>query len=411
MALTSCGALVALALIAGAFYWWGGPRERHAAQQVLDEACGGLLPSAEMRAVLGDGPYRTGRGRIDVEVRGEDADSGDANGGDARQVTCTVSSRNERNAGHPTHDASVQVTVESVSRRLKSGGDGWRATTSADHYEAQYPRVSTELPPAGLGQGWQGMFSAGEVFGGSSGGESASTAVLLSCTGSGGAGGLLVTVDTKEEDATLDDPRLRTAFARVATATAEKASEKWGCDAKLGEPLRTVPLPVGADEHVKPADASGTCAGLPGRGSRITQAWEDAGPGGGPVEVCVLGGGGTGTPAGAAERRLTLVAYYGPYAETERLRQQDRYGRYSEKPVPGEAPAGRLPGGGQWASAVCRAGGPALYTVRTGDSGDAEDGERLTKEPAADLTYERAALRKFAARSARSHACPPPKLP
>lgn len=403
--LSSCGALVVLALVAGAYYWWGGPRERRAAQQVLDEACGGLLASAETRAVLGDGPYRTGRGRIDVEMRHGNGGGG-PDGDGRRQVTCSVSGDNEYHAGHPTHEASVEVTVESVSRRLKSGG-GWRATTSADQYDTQYPRVSTELPPAALGHGWQGMFSTGEGFDSRSAGESASTAVLLSCTGSSGPGGLLVTVDAKEEDATLDDPRRRVAFARVATATAAKASEKWGCDAKLGEPLRTVPLPVNADEDVRPADASGTCADLPRRGGRITRAWEDAGPGGGPVEVCVLGGGRPGAPAGP-EDGFTLVAYYGPYAETERLRQQDRYGRYSEKPVPGEAPAGRLPGGGQWAGAACPAGGPALYTVRPRD---ARDDGRSAEESPADLAYEGAALRKFAARSAHAHGCAPPKLP
>ncbi|WPO70581.1 hypothetical protein [Streptomyces sp. KN37] len=407
--LTSCGVLVALALIAGGYYWWGGPHERRVAQRVLDDACEGVLPSDEMRAVLGEGPLRSGRGRTGLR----EAYDGE------RQVTCAVSRKTEHHAGHPTRDASVEVSVQSVPERRGSPSAEGRAAELPRRYGMLYPEVPAELPPAALGGGWRGLFTTGEGFTNLAGRDSATTTVLLDCAREGG--GLLVTVGVSEEDVTLDDPRRRAAYARIATATAAKASRTWGCDAPLGKPPRTVALPVNADEDVPLADASGTCRGVPGRGARVSRAWEGRPSGAGPVEVCVLAGGRTGTPAGAPggeARRYRLVAYYGPYAEAERLRQQERHGRYSEEPVPGDdAPAGRLPGGGHWASAACHDGsGPALFTVRPSDATDGEayetDGERRAPKPsAADLAYERAALKHFAGRSAKEHGCPAPKLP
>lgn len=421
--LSSCGALVALALIAGGYYWWGGPHERRVAQRVLDEACRGVLPSDEIRAVLGEGPFESGPGRSGASDTDQAEESGK---GGIRQVSCAVERDEEHGAGHPTHEASVAVTVRSVPERKA-------ADTAADHrderprgYEPLPPLLTDGLPPAALGHGWRGVFSTDEGFmHQSSGGDaSATTSVLLDCPRD--RGGLLVTVDVREEDVTLDDPRRRTAYARVATATAAKAARKWGCDATLGKPLRTVALPVNTDEYVPLADASGTCRGLPARGSRVSRAWEGA-RSGGPVEVCVLGGGGTGTPAagGSADsagfadsadeaRRYQLVAYYGPYAQDARVEHQVRHGRYSEDPVPGDAPAGRLVGGGRWTSAACRdGGGPALFTVRPSDATDGNEydkrGRRLEpKMSAADLAYERAALKEFARRSAATHGCGAP---
>ncbi|MFE0176585.1 hypothetical protein ACFWZ2_30140 [Streptomyces sp. NPDC059002] len=418
-ALTSCGVLVVLALIAGGYYWWGGPHERRVAQQVLDEACRGVLPSAELRAVLGDGPFESGPGKANLRDAGR-ADEGDR--GEIRQVSCAVRRDTEHHAGHPTHDASVDVTVQSVPERKGNDLGGDRAAERPRGYGPLYPFVSDELPPAALGRGWRGVFTTGEGFDHLVDDDAATTSVLLDCARD--RGGLLVTVDVKEEDVTLDDPRRRTAYARIATATAAEASRQWGCDdAPLGKPLRTVALPVNADEDVPLADATGSCRGLPARGSRVSRVWEGA-RSGGPVEVCVLGGGPTGTPtadaavsAGSPEgaRRHHLVAYYGPYARNQRLDHQEH--NYSEEPGPGDAPAGRLAGGGHWASAACRdGGGPALFTVRPsdatdGDEYDAHGKRREAKESAADLAYERAALREFARRSAKEHGCAAPKLP
>ncbi|MFH8612254.1 hypothetical protein ACH4D5_32700 [Streptomyces sp. NPDC018029] len=432
--LSSCGALVALALAAGGFYWWGGPHERRVAQRVLDEACEGVLPSREMRDVLGDGPFETGPGRVDVRSAHRASDSaGDGEKDVRRTVTCSVSGDGTSVAGGAGGEAEVEVTVQSVPQRR---GDGTAAEAGADRDAGRgygegplYPEPETELPPVGLGGGWRGLFSTGESFTSDSDGDNWGTAVtLLDCAGD--RGGLLVTVAAQDEDVTLDDPRRRTAVARIATATAAKASAKWGCDAEVGKPPRTVALPVNAEESVPLADASGTCRGVPGRGGRLSRAWESASSGA-PVEVCVVAGEGpdlpgtrtetgtgTGTGTGAADevRRYHLVAFYGPYAEAERLAHQERHGEYTEKPVPGEAPAGRLAGGGHWATAACRDGsGPALFTVRDEEAwhGDRSGtyGKDRAKPSTADLAYERAALAEFARHSARAHGCEAPALP
>ncbi|MFK4070749.1 hypothetical protein [Streptomyces sp. NPDC029674] len=423
--LSSCGALVALALVAGGYYWWGGPHERRAAQRVLDEACDGVLPSREMRDVLGDGPFGTGPGRIDVWPADRDSDSGGGDGsdradrgdgGDVRGVTCSVSGDGAQVAGGNGNEAEVEVTVQRVPERRgdDTAADGAAYRDAARGYSAGplYPRPSTELPPAGLGGGWRGLFTTGESFSGDSTDSGATAATLLDCARDRGT--LLVTVTAEDEDVTLDDPRRRTAIARIATATAAKASAKWGCDAELGKPPRTVALPVNADDSVPLADASGTCRGVPDRGGRLPRAWESASSGA-PGEVCVVAGERPDLPdTGRTDpvRRYHLVASYGPYAEYDRL----HHGRYNDRPGLGGSPAGRLPGGGHWASAVCRDGsGPALFTVRDGTawredrSGGA--GGRRSKPSAADLAYERAALAKFARHSARTHGCEAPRLP
>ncbi|WAL98594.1 hypothetical protein [Streptomyces sp. Je 1-369] len=412
--LSSCGALVALALIAGGYYWWGGPREHRAAQQVLDEACDGVLPSREVRDVLGDGPFEKGPGRVDVLLAAEDSDRARDEG---RTVTCTVTGDGVPVAGDNTNEAEVQVTVQSVPRRRDADFGVDRASVREGGRDRRYPRPAAELPPAGLGGGWRGLFTTAESEGDTdrSDRHGATVVTLLECARD--RGGLLVTVDAKDEDVTLDDPRRRAAFARVATGTAAKASGKWGCDARLGEPPRTVALPVNADESVRLADASGTCRGVPGRGGQLSRAWESASSGS-PVEVCVVAGERPELPGPRSSDeapRYHLVASYGPYADSERLDYERRHGEYSEKPGPGDAAAGRLVGGGRWASAVCRDGsGPALFTVR--DEGAWREDRSPTydkhraKPSAADLAYERTALEEFARRSARAHGCEAPKL-
>ncbi|NDZ84190.1 hypothetical protein G3I23_01185, partial [Streptomyces sp. SID10115] len=258
--LSSCGALVALALLAGGFYWWGGPREHRMAQRVLDEACDGVLPSREMRDVLGDGPFEKGPGRVDI-LLSEDEEGSDRAGDEGRTVTCSVTGDGVPVAGGGTNEAEVQVTVQSVPQRR--GGDFAvdRASVRGRGTNPLYPRPAAELPPVGLGGGWRGLFTTGESATDTdlSVGSGATVVTLLDCARD--RGGLLVTVDAKDEDITLDDPRRRAAFARIATGTAVKASGKWGCDAAPGKPLRTVALPVNADESVPLADASGTCEG------------------------------------------------------------------------------------------------------------------------------------------------------
>ncbi|MGW6023617.1 hypothetical protein [Streptomyces sp. NPDC055099] len=416
---TAAGAVLALALVAGGYFWFGGGYDRWVVQRLVSGACDGVLPAAEVRDVLGDGPFKDEtRDRVDGEL-------GDA----SLRVDCTIT----RDAGgRSARDGSVTVNVRAVPERAAKddGGPearGWRRDAFSGEYDGAYPDVRSALPPVAVGSGWNGVFTASGSSGssGSSGGDvsadvSATTAVLLDCAR--GRGGLLVTVDTEGEGATVDDPRQRTAFARIATATAANASDRWNCDADLGKPPRTVPLPVDTDESVPLADAAASCRGVPGRGSEVAHAWE-GGRRGTPVEVCVLGPGTVtrdGLPVARSSEdvggRYRLTAHYGPYAQDERYRYQDRYDYLGRNRIPGVRPSGRLPDGGYWVSAACEKGGErALFTVEPPGSGDAsyEQGGKAGKgekggPTSDDRAYQRAALKAFAQGSAKAHGCGTP---
>ncbi|MGW0905612.1 hypothetical protein [Streptomyces sp. NPDC002853] len=406
---TAAGAALALALVAGGYFWFGGGYDRWVAQRLVGGACGGVLPAAEVRDVLGEGPFKDEtRDRVDGEL-------GDA----SLRVDCTITRDAE---GWSARDGSVTVNVRAVPERPAKDEEGpvargQRRDVFNGEYDGRYPDVRSTLPPVAIGSGWNGAFTTSGSSGssGSSGGEvSATTAVLLDCAR--GRGGLLVSVDVKGEDAAVDDPGQRTAFARIATATAANASAHWNCDADLGKPPRTVPLPVDTDEAVPLADAAASCRGVPGRGSEAARAWE-GGRRGTPVEVCVLGPSTVtrgGLPVAASSEdvggRHRLSAYYGPYAQDERHRYQDHYDYLGRSRLPGGSPSGRLPGGGYWVSAACEKGGVrALFTIEPPGSGDASYGEDEKGNPTpADRAYQRTALKAFAQGSARAHACETP---
>ncbi|GGV45479.1 hypothetical protein GCM10010277_36400 [Streptomyces longisporoflavus] len=402
----AAGALLALALVAGGYFWFGGGYDRWVAQRLVSGACEGVLPASEVRDVLGEGPYKD-----------ETQDRAEGGLGDGSlRVRCTIVRDAEHHTGRSTRDGSVTVNVRAVPERVAKDDNGREARERrrediTGDYEGAYPDVSTDLPPVALGPGWNGAFTAGES---SVDGATATTAVLLDCAR--GRGGLLVTVDAKDETGTADDPRRRTAFARIATATAANASGHWGCDADTGKPPRTVAQPVNGDEDVAPADATGSCEGVPGRGSEVARAWEGA-RGGTPVEVCVLG------PASVTEDGLPvarsssdvgglyrLSAFYGPFAQDERYGYQDRYDYMEQDRVPGGAPSGRLPDGGYWVSAVCEKGGErALFTMEPpGSRTPSYQQDKKDKPTPADRTYQRTALKAFAKASAKTHACGTP---
>lgn len=407
---TAAGAVLALALVAGGYFWFGGGYDRWVAQRLVGGACDGVLPAAEVRDVLGEGPFKDEtRDRVEGEL-------GDA----SLRVDCTITRDAE---GRSARDGSVTVNVRAVPERPAKDDEGpearrWRRDTFSGEYDGVYPDVHSALPPVAVGSGWNGTFTAsGSSGGGVSSDVSATTAVLLDCPR--GRGGLLVTVDTEGEDATVDDPGQRAAYARIATATAANASAHWNCDADLGKPPRTVPLPVDTDEAVPLADAAASCRGVPGRGSEVARAWE-GGRRGTPVEVCVLGPGTVtrgGLPVAVSSEdvdgRYRLTASYGPYAQDERYRYQDHYDFLGRNAIPGVQPSGRLPDGGYWVSAACEKGGErALFTVEPPGSGDAsyeQDEKDERGEPApADRAYQRAALTAFAQGSAKAHGCGTP---
>ncbi|MEU6004194.1 hypothetical protein ABZ837_41105 [Streptomyces sp. NPDC047197] len=399
---TAGGAVLALALVAGGYFWFGGGYDRWVAQRLVGGACAGVLPATEVRDVLGEGPFKDEtRDRADGEL--SDA---------SLRVECTIARDDEDSSAR---EGSVSVSVRAVPERVAKDDDGPDARQRRDEafagqYSGVYPDVYPTLPPVAVGAGWNGLFTTGE----SGGDASATTAVLLDCAR--GRGGLLVTVDTKDEDVSLDAPRQRTAFARIATATAANASGHWGCDADLGKAPRTVPLPVDTDESVPLAEAAASCRGVPGRGSGTALAWEGARRGT-PVEVCVLGPGSVsrnGLPvAGSSDDvggRYRLSASYGPYAQDERYRFQDRFSYLAPGRVPGASPSGRFPDGGYWVSAACEKGGErALFTVEPpGSDSPSYEQDGKAEPTSADRAYQRAALKAFAEGSAKAHGCGKP---
>ncbi|MGW7073209.1 hypothetical protein ACWGII_37330 [Streptomyces sp. NPDC054855] len=412
---TAAGAVLALALVAGGYFWFGGGYDRWVAQRLVGGACDGVLPAAEVRDVLGDGPFKD-----------ETRDRGHGELGDASlRVDCTITRDAE---GRSARDGSVTVSVRAVPERPAKDDEGpetrgWRRDAFSGEWDGVYPDVRSALPPVAVGSGWNGVFTASGSSGstgssGSSGADaSATAAVLLDCAR--GRGGLLVTVDAEREDTSVDDPGQRTAFARIATATAANASAHWNCDADLGKPPRTVPLPVDTDESVPLRDAAASCRGVPGRGSEAARAWE-GGRRGTPVEVCVLGPATVtraGLPVAASSEdvggRHRLTAYYGPYAQDERYRYQDHYDYLGRSRIPGAQPSGRLPDGGYWVSAACEEGGErALFTVEPPGSGDGfygqDEKDEKDETTPADRAYQRAALKAFAQGSARAHGCGTP---
>ncbi|MCX4670857.1 hypothetical protein OG453_29885 [Streptomyces sp. NBC_01381] len=397
----AAGAVLALALLAGGWFWFGGGYDRWVAQRQIDEACDGVLPGAEVRDVLGDGPFEDD---TDGRSEGELADA-------SLRVECSLALEVE--------EGSVTVNVHAVPERRVKDDDSFAARQQrredfTGRYDGVYPEAGTVLPPATLGHGWNSVFSAGSD---DDGDASATTAVLLDCAR--GRGGLLVTVGVEDEGTTVEDAARRTAFARIATATAANASDHWGCDAELGERPRTVPLPVDEEENVPLADATASCEGVPARGSALSWAWEGARRGT-PLEVCVLGAGPVDTEGRPAPRtssdisgRYRLSAYYGPYAQDERYGYQERHDYLEPDRMLGVAPAGPLVFGGYWASAECEKGGErALFTIEPPGSGSPSYGsDKRDKPSAADRAYQRAALKAFAEKSAETHGCKAPVQP
>ncbi|MFJ3972901.1 hypothetical protein ACIPYR_32775 [Streptomyces parvus] len=364
----------ALVVLAGGVFWFGGGYDRWSTDRALTSACDGVLPADGIRAALGERRLKSVADRSEGGL--DDPTT-------SLRVTCGISREPGENTGKDVGEGSVTVTVSGVPTL---GLDDRR-------YERLYPELRTaSLPPAPLGQGWTGVFATSD----SGTDTEATTTVLLDCAP--GRGDLLVTVavdmGTNRGDTPIDNPERRTAFARIATETAANASRRYGCDAELGEPLETTPLPVNEDEYVTPADAEGTCAGIAARGKTVVRAWESE-RGTAPYETCVLGD-------ARGDTTYLATAHYGPYAEGALHDHVERAGD------PGPAETGQRSGvlrnGSYWTMADCPAdAAPAFYTLSA-----PRDEEKGTK---ADRAYTLATLKTFAERSARTHGCAAPAEP
>ncbi|WP_065489470.1 hypothetical protein [Streptomyces sp. PTY087I2] len=364
----------ALVVLAGGAFWFGGGYDRWSSDRALTSACDGVLPADGIRAALGEHRLKSFDDRSEGGL--DDPTT-------SLRVTCGISRKHAENTGKDVGKGSVTVTVNGVPTLDQEDR----------RYESLYPGIRlASLPPAPLGQGWSGVFATAD----SPTDAKATTAVLLDCAP--GRGDLLVTVTVEVDknlgDMPLDNPERRTAFARVATDTAANASRRYGCDAELGEPLKTAPLPVNEDEYVAPADAEGTCAGIAARGKTVARAWESE-RGTAPYETCVLGN-------SRGDTIHVVTAHYGPYAEGAFHDYVERAG----EPDPTESGqrSGVLRNGGYWTMADCPGGAePAFFSL----TAPRDDGTRTE----ADRTYALATLKAFAERSARTHGCAAPTAP
>ncbi|MEV6397233.1 hypothetical protein AB0M39_21080 [Streptomyces sp. NPDC051907] len=364
-------AACALLLLAAGAFWISGGYDRWSTERLLKDACDGVLPVDEVRAVLGDRNLEEGR-------MGDHSEGALNDEKTSLRVECTISRQVERNAGKPARDASVTVTVSGVP-----------TVNPRDRHPEVYPSLRSELPPSPLGEGWNGAFAASD---GGDGDAESTAAVLLACAR--GRSDLLVTAAVEAEDSTLDDPEIRADFARIATVTAANASRHFGCDADLGRPLTTAPLSVNKDEHLPLAEAKGTCAGVPGHGQSTARAWESR-RGAAPLEECALGD-------DQGQLTYVLKASFGPYAEGERYQNLER-GHLDRARA--DARSGELRPG-RWTSAACAGGDePAFFSVVPYGT------DRDKKTSAADDAYERSALKSFAERSAKAHGCSTPAAP
>ncbi|MFE2184472.1 hypothetical protein [Streptomyces sp. NPDC059455] len=382
---------VALAALTGAFVWFVGSEDR-----ALEGACDGVLPVGEVRSVLGDDT------ELDVTNRTEGS-FGKKAGSAAKGAKSGESAKSAKSANSDESGAKRANSL-SVHCRVTAEDTGHIAVSIAGsprpRAEYGYDDLYTAVParrtlPVPLGHGWSGLFATDTARLDDAEDGTATTAVLLDCARRGDS--LLITVETALRGAaTLDDPAVRPDFVRTATATAEAANDHWGCGARLGKPVRTVGLPVNADEYEPLLGAKGTCAAVPTASRSAVSTARETARDRAPRESCVLG-----TRDGSPLYRLE--AYYGPYAEDARSQYTRDYDY--ENVTPAEKPAGRLGQSAYWAGATCPRGAEsALYLIRA----DAADGETRRRP---DLAYERAALAAFAAASAEHHGCAAPSLP
>ncbi|QNP61612.1 hypothetical protein [Streptomyces genisteinicus] len=219
--------------------------------------------------------------------------------------------------------------------------------------------------PLPLGGGWHGYTNR------------VSAAVVLTCAGRESS----VVVGSQ----TGGDTVAGSAVARLLTATAERAADRWDCDAQTGG---ATPDDYPEPQEKSRFEAEGTCAGLPLR-DRDDIDWireTTAAPGTAPLESCVLGA------ARDAESRpelFGLTASFGPFAQA-----------VAPLGDGADPEAGRL-GDLLWGTAAC-----------PGDGARA----RFTLDPASpagegDDAFARAALAAFAERAAKQHGCTGLRLP
>ncbi|MEU6976118.1 MULTISPECIES: hypothetical protein [unclassified Streptomyces] len=337
--------VAAAALAAGALFWASGDVRHDAA---LDSACDGTLAAAPVRELV-DGA------EVTAEVRRGHGDS---------WWQCRVS---EADADEEDGRIDLRVTV--------SGAGDRRSSVQADR---------TDAP---LGRGWTGGFAFDPDRDSDDRGDALAT-VLLGCAGRPGDG-FVAEVRARTDRLDFGRPEERARLAAVLTGTATAYARQEGCRVAEGEPVRQVGVSVNAWDYRPFASVSGSCAGLvdaptAARWGVRTAVETAVGPK--PQEGCVLGGL-KGAPL------YTFTASYGPALDENR---RDRLESATARP--GDHPDGRYALWSRCHDAVRRAAYDVYATT------DARDTSPLSL----DHPALRAALQRFADRSAKAHGCDAP---
>ncbi|WP_032757322.1 MULTISPECIES: hypothetical protein [unclassified Streptomyces] len=236
---------------------------------------------------------------------------------------------------------------------------------------------------APLGHGWTGSFRFdpdGEDR------DEARAVLMLSC-GERSGRGQVTTADADLGRGGFDDPVARERLVAVLTETASAYARRTGCAARTGGRVEGVGVTTTLRDHKPVADATGSCAGVVD--ARTAARWgvhtaREITRDPAPLENCALGG-------RSGTFLYGFTASYGPSAREARRRLDHRSDDHSPRRAGAYELTARCPG----------AAGTALFQVET--LHDEDD----PKSAAPDVDHEglRAALQRFAERSAKKHGC------
>ncbi|EGE43981.1 hypothetical protein SACT1_4659 [Streptomyces sp. ACT-1] len=337
---------VTAAVLAGALFWVSGGYDSWRDDRALDSACDGDLAAGAVRELF-DGVSLTSS----------------AHWGDRRH--CTVG------ASDDDTDAGLVLWARDT--------EGLGELADVGGFDAP------------LGHGWTGSFRFDPD---DEDRDEARATLLLSC-GKGSGNGRVMTADADLGRGGFDDPVARERLVAVLTETATAYTRRTGCAAPVGERVRNVGVTTTLRDHKPVADATGSCAGLLDGGTAArwgVRTVREIPTAPAPVEDCALGG-----------LRGTFLygftARYGPAAAWEQTRLDHR--RDAEARTGADAPNARYV-----LTARCPGvGGTALFQVGALHDVDAPE----LAAPAVDHEELRAALRRFAERSAKNHGCEKPR--
>ncbi|MCT6777273.1 hypothetical protein LXH09_11615 [Streptomyces sp. CS7] len=239
---------------------------------------------------------------------------------------------------------------------------------------------------APLGHGWTGSFRFNPDTEDT---DEAGAVLMLSC-GKESGHGQLMTAEADLDRGGFDDPVARERLVAVLTETASAYARRTGCEAPVGGRVKNVGVTTTRADYKPVAAATGSCAGL--LDGKTAARWgvrtvQEVAGDPAPGENCVLGG-----RSGAFLYGFT--ASYGPSARYAHMRLDER--RDSRRPgTSAHALAAGCPG----------AGGTALFEVET----LLDDDTPQQAAPVVDHKGLRAALQRFAERSAKRHGCEAPR--